>query len=311
LDLGLAPGISIKNAMLYVAFSAIAIESAMARNRNVELLPVILPYALLILYAILTWLFIVLFMEDPYYSPRTTLIRLKIKLVDQFLILLVFFYGVINWKDALWLLKALIWVMIIGCLITILDTFNIPDLGIITARDRDGRIEGIIGSAAEFGGLLAFVLPRWCPDDIHRKPFKKTFGNPDLLHRRTIPAVSSNKPGKHFTILIFEQFIVRVKGLINDDRVSTVIARQGRWIYRRPLNSNPSSFGILFRILVRPISIHSPFGANTLFPRVLVQNLLLEHITKSLMPFEAFEHSCFKQCLQHGILISNNSGFLR
>jgi O-antigen ligase len=159
LDLGLAPGISIKNAMLYVAFSAIAIESAMARNRNVELLPVILPYALLILYAILTWLFIVLFMEDPYYSPRTTLIRLKIKLVDQFLILLVFFYGVINWKDALWLLKALIWVMIIGCLITILDTFNIPDLGIITARDRDGRIEGIIGSAAEFGGLLAFVLP--------------------------------------------------------------------------------------------------------------------------------------------------------
>jgi hypothetical protein len=88
-----------------------------------------------------------------------TLIRLKVKLVDQFLMLLVFFYGVINWKDALWLLKALIWVMIIGCFITVIDTFNIPDLGIITARDEDGRIEGIIGSAAEFGGLLTFAIP--------------------------------------------------------------------------------------------------------------------------------------------------------
>jgi O-antigen ligase len=159
LDLGLAPGISIKNAMLYATFSAIAFESAIARNRNVELLSVFLPYALLILYALLTWLFILLFLENPYYLPRPTLIRLKIKLVDQFLMLLVFFYGVVNWRQALWLLKALVWVMILGCLITIVDTFNIPDLGIITARDRDGRIEGIIGAAAEFGGLVAFTIP--------------------------------------------------------------------------------------------------------------------------------------------------------
>lgn len=159
LDLGLAPGISIKNIMLYTAFSAIAVETAMAHNRKIELLPVLLPFALLILYAILTWVFTILFLENPHYSPRVTLIRLKVKLVDQFLMLLVFFYGVINWKDALWLLKALVWVMILGCFITVIDTFNIPDLGIITARDKDGRIEGIIGSAAEFGGLLTFAIP--------------------------------------------------------------------------------------------------------------------------------------------------------
>jgi hypothetical protein len=159
LDLGIAPGISIKNAMLYATFSAIAIHSAVLRNRNIELLPVLLPFALLILYAILTWLFTLLFLENPFYLPRPTLIRLKVKLVDQFLLLLVFFYGVVNWKEAVWLLKALIWVMIVGCFVTVVDTFNIPDLGIITARDRDGRIEGILGSAADFGGLLAFALP--------------------------------------------------------------------------------------------------------------------------------------------------------
>jgi O-antigen ligase len=159
LDLGIAPGISIKNAMLYAAFSVIAIESAITRSRNVELLPVILPFALLILYAILTWLFTVLFLDNPYYLPRMTLIRLKVKLVDQFIMFLVFFYGVVNWKETLWLLKAVIWVIIAGCLITVVDTFNIPDLGIITARDDDGRIEGIIGSSAESSSLWAFYFP--------------------------------------------------------------------------------------------------------------------------------------------------------
>jgi O-antigen ligase len=159
LDLGLAPGISIKNAMLYAAFSAIAIESAITHSRKVELLPVILPFVLLILYAISTWLFTVLFLDNPYYLPRVTLIRLKVKLVDQFITLLVFFYGVVNWKEALWLLKALVWVIVVACLITIVDTFNIPNLGIITASDADGRIEGIIGSAAESSGLSVFFIP--------------------------------------------------------------------------------------------------------------------------------------------------------
>jgi O-antigen ligase len=174
LDLGLAPGISIKNVMLYAAAMVIAVNSAMTRNRNVELMPVILPFALLILYAILTWLFTILFLENPYYLPRPTLIRLKIKLVDQFLMMLVFFYGLVNWKDALWLLKALIWVVIVGCLITVIDSYNIPDLGIITARDRDGRVGGITGDAQDFGGLLAYVLPAvialwWIETGIKRK----------------------------------------------------------------------------------------------------------------------------------------------
>ncbi len=158
-DLGLAPGISVKNALLYATFSVIAIESAMARNRRFELLPVIIPFALLVFYALMSWLVIVLFLDNPYYDPVETLIRLKTKLADQFLWLLVFFYGLVNRKDALWLFKALTWVIIFSCLINVVDTFNIPDLGIITARDKDGRVEGILHSAPEFGGLLAFILP--------------------------------------------------------------------------------------------------------------------------------------------------------
>jgi O-antigen ligase len=159
LDLGLAPGVSIKNAMLYLVATAIAIESSISRNRKLDLLPVVLPMALLILYASMSWLMIVVFLESPNYAALGTLVRLKVKLFDQFLMLLVFCYGLVNWQDALWLFKALTWTVIVGCLITVIDSFNIPDLGIITTRDQDGRVEGIIGSAQEFGGLLAFVLP--------------------------------------------------------------------------------------------------------------------------------------------------------
>lgn len=159
LELGLAPGISIKNVMLYAVASSIAIESAMLHNRKIELLPVIVPFALLVAYALLTWLYTILFLDNPYYFPRPTLIRLKIKLVDQFLMLLVFFYGVVNWQQAFWLLKALIWAIVFGCFVTVIDTFDVPDLGVISARDVDGRVEGFIGSAQDFGGLLAFALP--------------------------------------------------------------------------------------------------------------------------------------------------------
>ena len=159
LDLGLAPGLSIKNAMLYLAASAIAIESAVVRDRKLELLQVIIPFGLLVLYASMSWLITVLFIDNPNYETFGTLIQLKAKLIDQFLVLLVFFYGIVNWKEALRLLKALVWVVLIGCLLTVADTFNIPDLGVITSRDSDGRVEGFIGSAQDFGALLAFYLP--------------------------------------------------------------------------------------------------------------------------------------------------------
>jgi len=57
------------------------------------------------------------------------------------------------------------------------------------------------------------------------KTFKAPFGNPDFLHRRTVPAVSANISSKYFTILIFEQFIVGVKWHIRRMRRFTCKAR--------------------------------------------------------------------------------------
>lgn len=158
LDLSLGPGLSVKNALLYLTAVLIAVESALAGNRKVELMTVIVPFAVLVLYAILTVVVIVLILDFRFYEPVPALIRLKTKLVDQLLMLLVFFYGVVNLKDAMWLLKGMIWAIIVSSVVTVVDTFDIPDLGIITTRD-DGRVEGILASAQEFAALLAFFIP--------------------------------------------------------------------------------------------------------------------------------------------------------
>lgn len=158
LDLSLAPGLSVKNAFLYISGVLVIMESAIARNRQIELLSVLVPFSLLVLYAILTWLTSSLVLDYPSYKPLEALIALKGKLVDHLLILLIFFYGVVTLKDALWLLKALVWVVIAGNAVTVVDALNIPDLGIITQR-TDGRVEGSLGGANEFGAFLTFFLP--------------------------------------------------------------------------------------------------------------------------------------------------------
>lgn len=159
LDLSLAPGLSVKNALLYLSAVVIAIESGVARNRKIELLSVITPFALAFFFALFSWTVVLLLLEYSFYSPRATLIRMKGKVFDQLLMLLVFFYGVRNLKDALWMIRALVWIITVGNLITVIDTFNIPNLGIISARDTDGRVEGFTDSAQDYGALLAFSLP--------------------------------------------------------------------------------------------------------------------------------------------------------
>ena len=75
------------------------------------------------------------------------------------------------------------------------------------------------------------ILHGWCHDDIHLNIFKVPFGNPDFLHRGTVPAVSSNISSKYFTILIFEQFVVGVKWIIIRMRRFTCILIRLQSIY--------------------------------------------------------------------------------
>ena len=77
LDLSLAPGLSVKNAFLYLVFLGTAIDTAIRRNRSFEAGSVVIPYALCFAYAIYTWLVIVLVIDYPGYSRLSSLVILK------------------------------------------------------------------------------------------------------------------------------------------------------------------------------------------------------------------------------------------
>jgi O-antigen ligase len=69
-----------------------------------------------------------------------------------------FFYGLSSTQDVLSFLRIFLWILVIGNLITVIDGFNIPDLGIIQQRE-DGRLGGPMGESNSYGALLALTLP--------------------------------------------------------------------------------------------------------------------------------------------------------
>ena len=158
LDLSLAPGLSVKNAFLYLIMIVYMIETAIYHNRRFELPSVLVPFGLLIGYCILSWFIASFIIQPAYYKPLDTFISLKVERIDHLIAFLLFFYGVASTKDALSLIRIFLWMMVLGNLLTVVDGFNIPDLGIIQQRE-DGRLGGPLGESNQYGAFLALTLP--------------------------------------------------------------------------------------------------------------------------------------------------------
>jgi O-antigen ligase len=159
LNISLAPGVSVKNLLLYAIFSGIAINAAVARNRSFELPTLFIPFGLLIVYALITWIVASFILAYPDYEMRESFIRLKSSQVDQLLTFFIFFYGAMHLRDAYWLLRAIVWIAVLGNVVTLIDAFDIPNLGIVEAKVRNDRFLGFIGSANGYGQFLVLFLP--------------------------------------------------------------------------------------------------------------------------------------------------------
>ena len=157
-DLSFAPGLSVKNAFLYLIFAALMINAALTRRYKLEAMSVFIPFVVYMLYAIFTWLILVFIVDFPGYSLRQSLISLKSGPIEHLLILLIFFYGISEAGEGLQLLRRIVWLIIIGNVIAVVDVLNILDLGLIMERE-DGRIGGPIGSSNQYGAFLALFLP--------------------------------------------------------------------------------------------------------------------------------------------------------
>jgi O-antigen ligase len=156
MGIGFALGLSAKNLYLYALIVFIAIR-AVTKPSGVRFvdLDVHVPYLLLLMYATLTWA--LLSIADPTYGVVRGAITIKNQILDLYLFMFAFRYGVENREDYLWLYRAIIVTMFVSSFVTIIDYLNIPDLGIVGSHQ--GRIEGPIGAANQYGALLAFLIP--------------------------------------------------------------------------------------------------------------------------------------------------------
>lgn len=157
-DPGPAPGVNIKNAILYLLAMGLFARTAMQRRFDLQLRGIHIAFVILIGYAIFSYLAIVLFIDYPRYNELRAAFDLKNRAVDQMLFFLVFFYGTQSRQDAMGLIKALIAAWILSHAVAILDAAGVVQFGDIERRD-DGRVQGTVGESNQYGAFVALTLP--------------------------------------------------------------------------------------------------------------------------------------------------------
>lgn len=163
--LGVSQGFSIKNAFLYGFFLLILVERlAPGASKDPLLTKIHWPFISLILVAGISWAFTDLRTNVPNYSREDRLIALKSTLADFYLFFIVYYYGVRNLQDAIALAKNILVLVFASNVITVMDMYNIPDLGIIKQMESEsnrGRLMGPIGEPNQYAAFLAFFFPSY------------------------------------------------------------------------------------------------------------------------------------------------------
>jgi O-antigen ligase len=157
-DPGPAPGVKIKNFILYLLVMGLVFSYATGRKFKIQLPAMNVAFVVLIGYSILTYLVIILFIDYPRYDALTSAFDLKNRGIDYMLFFLVFFYGVKSEKDAVFVLKCLLLSWIVSHAVAVLDATGVMQLGDIERRS-DGRVQGAVGESNQYGAFVALTLP--------------------------------------------------------------------------------------------------------------------------------------------------------
>jgi O-antigen ligase len=165
LDLSLAPGLSVKNAMLNLIAAFLVVRIVVQGKFKLEIPVIVMSLAVTFLYA-LGSIFIASFVVDyPHYSLRDSIVALKYDIVDPALLLLMYFYGARTAADSIAITKALLVAMAVASLITITNVYGLTDIGATVFGGNDNyeanRVFGFFGHANETGTLIVVLLPAY------------------------------------------------------------------------------------------------------------------------------------------------------
>lgn len=158
---GLGPGLSVKNAMLYMAVMVLAFRIALTGGLRLRMPAMHLAWVAWVGYALLTWLAVSLVLKYHTYEPLASAMALKSELIDCALYCFVAFYIVQTEDDFRFVLHALVGVVGISSVLTLTDLVGITGLGMKVGESgaEADRVFGAFGHANETGSFLACVLP--------------------------------------------------------------------------------------------------------------------------------------------------------
>ena len=158
LELGLAPGLSAKNALLYLAAVFLAGRFIITRTFKVQLGGVHAAFLILVTYAVITLFVAAYGIAYPRYKFLESAMFLKGNLVDHYLFFAVFFFGPRTRDEALSVIKALIVAACAANFITVVDASGLIHLG-VTEVGEDGRVQGAMGEQNQYGAYIIAFLP--------------------------------------------------------------------------------------------------------------------------------------------------------
>jgi hypothetical protein len=161
LDLSLAPGLSVKNAMLYVVAITLFFRIVLSGEVRIELPDVHAFFAVWIGYALLTCLTAALVIHYPGYHLIPSVIALKNLLIDPAVFCLAVFYATRTREDVRLIVMGLAGAICLSSVATLADVAGLMHIGIYIGEDgvEQGRVFGVFGHANETGTLIACLLP--------------------------------------------------------------------------------------------------------------------------------------------------------
>jgi hypothetical protein len=160
-DLSLAPGLSVKNAGLYMIAMTLLFRAVLSGRKILYLPGVQVLLMALIGYGTLSLLTAAFVIEYPRYELYDSVIALKSKLVDPAFFMLAVFYGLRDFRDTRWLLRVLLAALAIVNLLTLTDLVGATNIGMKmgTQGGEAGRVFGGFGHANDTAALIVCLLP--------------------------------------------------------------------------------------------------------------------------------------------------------
>ncbi len=174
---GLGPGLSVKNATLYMVCLTLMFRMALTGNFKLRLPGLHMAWALWIGYSLLTWLVATLVIHYHGYDAIQSAILMKSDLIDMAIYCFVVFYGVQDEKDYRTVMNVLLATVGVSSILTLTDLVGLTGLGTKVGESgaEADRVFGAFGHANETAAMLGCMIPSLIATFMWHRGFWRVF----------------------------------------------------------------------------------------------------------------------------------------